>query len=119
LSATNDPGKAELACAWNGFLGVIERYAVSLKRPVLITETGFMSRDGTSMNPGDWSIPSVIDENEQALCYDALLSQIGAFPSVHGILFWAWELGSDGGSVAAGYTPYGKKAETILREYWR
>ncbi len=104
--------------SWNYWLNLLEQFSIYQKKPVLITETGFRSMDGTAQNPGDWSYTGQINLQLQACCYESLLSQVSSFPKINGVFWWQWELGNVGGPLNGDYTPHGKPAEEVIKKYW-
>jgi hypothetical protein len=104
--------------SWNYWLNLLSRFAISKNKPLIITEAGYLSREGAAKNPGSWERMGPPNLQEQADCYEALLSQAGLFKDIHGIFFWQWELGGIGGINNSDYTPNGKPAEDIIKKYW-
>ena len=103
---------------WNYWLNLISQYSAVKGKPVVITEVGYQSRSTAAINPGDFSGKVTKDFNIQKECYNALLSQACKFDSVKGIVFWQWELNSNGRFDTCDYTPRDKPAEDILKKYW-
>jgi hypothetical protein len=103
---------------WNYWLTIISDVASNYNKPVFITEVGYVSREGVTKNPGSWEYSASYNGKVQADCYKALLSQAGRFKKITGIFWWQWELGGVGGEGNIDYTPRGKPAEQVLKEYW-
>ncbi len=55
---------------------------------------------------------------EQADCYQAFIDTWSDEPAVGGILWWEWSYESRG-EKDYGYTPKGKPAERLLRDFFR
>jgi hypothetical protein len=103
---------------WNYWLNLISRVASNYDKPVIITEVGYISADGATRNPGSWETSFAYNGDVQADCYKALLSQAGNFGRITGIFWWQWDLGGVGGPGTIDYTPRGKPAEQVIKEYW-
>jgi hypothetical protein len=86
--------------------------ANQIKKEVIFTEIGYISKKGTCQRPWDWMLETEIDENEQAILYEAAIKF--AFPKLKGMFWWEWQFYSED---PAGYTPRGKKAEGILLKW--
>ena len=91
-------------------------------KPVLLTEVGFKSVQGSSRAPWQWHSGREPrpDQGEQALCYQAILEAFCPRPWFFGMYWWRWY--SDlaiGGSRHTGFTPHGKEAETTLSHWYK
>lgn len=95
LAATSEPTLAELKEAW-------EKYSVRMKnfvrrrggKKLLITEVGYSSADGTAMRPFRWpAATDPVDEEEQALSYEALLSTLKSADWLKGLFIWKFKVG--------------------------
>lgn len=93
-------------------------------RPVLITEIGYRSVAGSDLDPHTWpenDQERPVDFDTQASAYAAVLKAFWNKPHIKGIYFWKvisdgdWR--EDGGQ--RGFSPLGKPAETVLRQYFR
>jgi hypothetical protein len=88
-------------------------------KPIILTEVGYMSVDGTNILPGYWSLDGATDPQEQADAYQSLFE---AFQDQDwwGGVFW-WSLSTDpqqGGAQDRGYSFNNKPAEAVLRRYF-
>jgi hypothetical protein len=122
LTASNDPNLDELKAAWNSWADAIESWRNTNwpSMDVIFTEVGYQSVDGTNQTPW-WTDPagSTIDMQEQADCYEALLSQCRMRNWWRGVFWWNWETNPEAGTPADPYsTPQNKLAELILRNYY-
>jgi hypothetical protein len=122
LTDTNNPTPAELNTAWSSRFDAIETWHSSIwpYMQIIFTEIGYRSVDGTNRTP--WERPSPpynIDIQEQADCYDALLSQCKDRSWWSGVFLWYWEVDPNfGGFDDPYYTPHNKPAETVLANYY-
>lgn len=94
-------------------------------KPILVTETGWRSRDGAAADPGDWATESPRDDAEQVLGYEAFFrawsgNTGGGDPWVRGVMFWNWDPFDPATNPYASpidYTPQGKPAEAVVSDW--
>ncbi|NQV12723.1 MAG: VCBS repeat-containing protein [Parcubacteria group bacterium] len=127
LTDKNDPSLAELEAAWRGHLSEIEtwRNGSRLNKPVIFTEVGYGSYDGSNKTPWSYDFTDkVADWSEQADCYEALITESEKKSWFAGLFFWWWDNPSTddyyrgGENYNLGFTPRGKNAEDVLKEYF-
>ncbi|MBN1583947.1 MAG: hypothetical protein JXA89_24780 [Anaerolineae bacterium] len=120
LTDKADPTLSEIKAAWvgKGYIDTMAGLAARYGRPILITEIGYRSADGTIKTPWDWSeLP--LDLQEQSDAYRAALDVLWKQPWLAGIYWWNWDVNPQkGGLKDKDYTPYGKPAEDVLRAYY-
>ena len=87
-------------------------------KPVLMTEMGYRSIDGTAIQPGSWTSNGVPDPNAQADAYKAFFqvwtAQGGSW--MKGVELWQWDLNNR--YTSTGYSVMGKPAEAIVSQYF-
>jgi hypothetical protein len=89
-------------------------------RKILFTEAGYTSQEGTTTAPNDWMLGTPPSESEQAAAYLALLATFTDQPWWEGVYWWVWNaLPDDGSDHATNYSPRGKAAERVIREWWQ
>jgi hypothetical protein len=107
------PRMDEIEKRWTNIMNEIIEFANQIKKETIFTEIGYISKKGTCQRPWDWTFETEIDEDEQAILYEAAIKF--AFPKLRGMFWWEWEFyGEDQG----GFTPRGKKAQQILSKMW-
>jgi hypothetical protein len=116
------PSVADLKRAWTdlGLVSHLEGLSRRYNRPVLFTEAGYRSIEGTSIEPAAWDKKAAFDEPEQANAYQAAFETFWRLPWFAGT-YW-WNVITDpyqGGPGDTDYTPLGKEAEKVLREYYQ
>ncbi len=121
LTSENDPTLTELKNAWQARANSIESWqnADWPQKQIIFTEVGYGSWDGANQAP--WSGPgsAPVDLNEQAQCYEALLSRCSLRPWWAGVFWWMWETDPNaGGPTDRGHTPHLKPAEQTMMEYF-
>jgi len=88
-------------------------------KPVIFTEIGYRSGNGSSIVPGrHWGQLSV-DLQEQADCYEAAFQVLWNKTWFYGFYWWNWETDPNaGGSADAGYTPQDKMAQDVVTNWY-
>jgi hypothetical protein len=107
-----------LAAAWRTLRARLEEFRGKVGRPLLFTEVGYLSQRGASAWPWNEGATEPVDLADQARCYRAFArAWKGASPSLlAGTYFWNWY--GFGGERSRGYTPRGKPAAAVLREFF-
>jgi hypothetical protein len=90
LSSKTDPTLDELKDAWRPLVASLGSLAARWQKPLILTEVGYRSIDGTSMHPWDWQVEGKVDLQEQADCYRAALESLHGQPWFTGIYWWSW-----------------------------
>jgi hypothetical protein len=87
-------------------------------KPVLMTEMGYRSMDGTAIEPGSWTSNGTADPNAQADAYEAFFqvwsAQSGSW--MKGVELWQWDLNNQ--YTSTGYSVMGKPAEAVVSQYF-
>lgn len=123
LTDKNDPTLAELQSAWAARGAAIEawRNGIDPAKDVVLTEVGYRSWDGANRwpyNGADWGDTNV-DEQEQADCYEALLSQLWEEGWLAGGYWWNWEVDPTPTWEADNWYPLqGKPAQDVVAGYY-
>jgi hypothetical protein len=87
-------------------------------KPVLMTEMGYRSIEGTAISPSTLSTNVTADANAQADAYNAFF-QVWATHGgswLKGVELWQWDLNNQ--SNTTGFSPMGKPAETLVSQYF-
>ena len=110
-----EPTVAQLQAAWQPYLDRMRRVSDGAGRPVLITEIGYTSREGTAQAPateGD----GPVSQQAQADAYAGAFRALGHQDWISGLLIWDW---SAEGRVGPGdYSPQGKQAQAVMRRWF-
>jgi hypothetical protein len=133
LTNSNNPTVQDLVNAWNE-VPTNPYYAASFEhkspvdflhalseqygKPVLMTEMGYRSIDGTAIQPGSWTINGIPDPNAQADAYKAFFQVWSAQGGnwMKGVELWQWDLNNKYNST--GYSVMGKPAEAVVSQYF-
>jgi len=126
LTGSADPSVADLRTAWATRATMIENWRTALdpadQKPVLFTEIGYRSWDGTNQAPASqtgWGDTDV-DEQEQADCYQATYEELWRRkPWLQGMYWWNWEVDPNPVWEADNwFTPQGKPAENVIAQHY-
>jgi hypothetical protein len=120
LSTASTTDVSALQRAWEPIRAAIAEGSARYGLKVLFTEAGYTSQEGTTTRPNDWMLGTPPSESEQAAAYQALLATFSDEPWWEGVYWWVWNaLPDDGSDHATNYSPRGKAAEQVLRDWWR
>ncbi len=110
------PTPGELTAAWTQIARSLSALSHKWHKPILLTEIGYMSRNGTNHTPWyvDISAPVPQGAIEQRDCYEAALSVMEKYPWWKGALWWDFRY-DDG----TGFIPWGKLAAPVLAAHWQ
>jgi len=110
----------DLNSSWGNYNNqVITPLAQKWGRPVLFTEIGYRSLEGSHRDPWDWGRTGEPDEAEQARAYEALFSYWASQPIFAGVHLWEWESDPQaGGPNNTKYTPQNKQAEGVMKTWF-
>ncbi len=121
LTGERHPTRAELAAGWrrnrygHDMVAAFRNLHRAYGKPVLFTEIGYRSGDGTNRAPWDWQSAMSADPEEQADCYAAMYEVWnGESEWMKGPFWWAWDVDPPAAGDT-GYSPRGKPAEQVLR----
>ena len=119
LTDKNDPTPGELKAAWEPYVAMLASLASTWNKPILVTEIGYTSQDGTNRYPARQQTESALDLQEQADAYQAAFESLYTQPWFAGIFWWVWTTDPfAGGPCDAGHTPREKPAENVLRTWY-
>ena len=119
LSTAPTTDASALQQAWEPIRAEMAAGSARYNRKILFTEAGYTSQEGTTTRPNDWMLGTPPSESEQAAAYRALLAAFSDEPWWEGVYWWVWNALPDNGSDhATNYSPRGKAAEGVIREWW-
>ncbi len=133
LTSSNTPTVQDLVHAWTevpinpyyatafGYQSPVDfLHALSEQngKPVLMTEVGYRSIDGTAIAPGSWATSGTPDSVAQADAYNAFFQVWAAHGGswLKGVELWQWDLGNQ--YSPTGYSVMGKPAEAVVAQYF-
>jgi hypothetical protein len=106
-----------LKASWRKVQGELLPFARTIGRPVVFTEIGYTSQVGAATHPWDYTRPDPVDLEEQHRCYRAFYEVWRGQAYLGGVFWWNWF--GEGGAKDIYYTPKGKPAERVVREWFR
>lgn len=119
LSARTEPTVADLLGGWGPFLAKLESLSKRWGKPLVLTEIGYRSIQGGTINPWDWQRQGPVDLAVQETAYEAAFQAISGKSWLEGVFWWQWMPDPDhGGPADTGYSPRGKPAEAVLRSWF-
>jgi Ca2+-binding RTX toxin-like protein len=133
LTSSTTPTVQDLIHAWNevpfnpyyaaafGYKSPVDfLHSLSLQydKPVLMTEVGYRSIDGTAISPGSWTTSPTANESAQADAYNAFFQVWTAKGGswFKGVELWQWDLNNQYNST--GYSVMEKSAEALVSEHF-
>ncbi len=123
LSNKNDPTINEVQSTWQNIANYLDEFHETVKKPVIFTEIGYLSTDGTNTAPSNYRLQNeggrLIDLQEQADCYEAAFQALWNKSWFYGMYWWYWQTSPDaGGSDNSDYTPQNKPAQGVLAHWY-
>ena len=120
LADKKNPSVDEIVARWQPIFKEVEEWRRQMNKPLVLTEVGWCSQEGAATAPWNYyqnqkATPE--GHEEQRRLYEAFLRVWDEKPGIEGIYWWEWTPGS-GGPSDFGYTPKGKPAEKLLREWF-
>lgn len=128
LTTELDPTVDEMVAAWHSVsandywaavmdhqspVDFFHSLSVEHDKPVLFTEVGYRSLDGTNIRPGGWNVTSAQDVQEQHDAFDAFFKVWSGEGSwFRGANIWEWD--PDNTYSTTGYSPMDKPAEELI-----
>jgi len=110
------PTVQKLTSSWLGHRHKLEDLARKNKKPLILTEVGYLSQDGTNAWPWKEGAKETVDLEEQAMCFTALRNAWRGSDVLKGLFIWNWF--GWGGKSSGEYTPRGKPAQEVIRKWF-
>jgi hypothetical protein len=115
----NDPTLKELKNAWNNQANEIETWLSTVNKPVIFTEIGYRSGDGTNTAPSNYWTDMPVDLQEQRDCYEAAFQTLWNRSWFYGFYWWTWIHDSTkGGPNDSSHTPQNKPAQDTVTQWY-
>ncbi len=113
-----DPTFEELKNVWTNYADEIEAWLSTVNKPVIFTEIGYRSGDGTNIAPSNYWSDMPVDLQEQRDCYEAAFQALWNRSWFYGFYWWTWISNPrEGGPDDSNHTPQGKPAQDVIT-YW-
>lgn len=127
LATVNNPSVPDIVSAWTfinqggpqNWFGDIKELRDRFNKPVIFTEIGALSCDGTAKKPWEYPCSAGLDLQEQADVYEGAMRFWKDVSWMQGYLFWRWDPNPNAGGTSNGdFMPQGKPAENVMKQFW-
>ena len=119
LTNINNPTVQQLLDAWKPWVADIEDWQLHIGKPVLFTEMGYSSYDGTNRRPPTMWNGEPLDFQEQVDTYEAAFRTFFDKVWLHGIYWWYWAVDPDAGGMSDGtWLVQDKPAEQTIATWY-
>jgi hypothetical protein len=117
LGKNSEATVADIDKRWTEIQSSILGFAHKVEKPVVMLEVGWCSMENAVTEPWDYTQETVpLDLNVQKKLYEAYFESWYGKPGFGGFMIWAWTPNASG-PEDRGYTPEGKPAEQVLRQW--
>lgn len=107
----------EIVKRWRDIQTDLLAFQKQVGKPLLFLEVGWCSLANAAHEPWDYTKTSeAVDVDLQRRLYEGYFQAWYGNPALGGFMVWEWTPG-DGGNDDRGYTPEGKPAEKVLRDW--
>jgi hypothetical protein len=105
--------------SWRTIIPRIESWQRKIDRPVILTEIGYSSYNGTTMHPWKAVTDEGLDLDEQVIAYQAAFQSFFGKPWLRGMFWHYWGTrSSSGGMNDRGVVPQNKPAEQVVQHWY-
>lgn len=111
------PSLDRLVEGWREWWVRLMRFSHRAQRPLVLTELGYLSQDGTNAWPWKEGADEALDLEEQRLCFEAFGRVWAGERRLSGAWIWNWF--GWGGPTSKEYTPRGKPAAAEVARVFR
>jgi hypothetical protein len=116
LTDESNPSRTALRAKWNNIVHDLAVFSSDVGRPILLTEIGYRSIDGSNREPWNYEMTGLVDLDEQSDCYEAALSALRDQAWLQGLCWWNRTVGIE--EMDTDYGIESKPAEAVLRIYY-
>jgi hypothetical protein len=109
------PTVPQVQAAWAPWIARMHALSRRTGKPVLLTEIGYTSREGTAQAPATEGTGR-ISQAAQAQAYEGAFRALGQLSWLDGMLIWDWS--ADGREGPGDYSPQGKQAQSVLTRWF-
>ncbi|MGA2229901.1 MAG: hypothetical protein ABSH22_03155 [Tepidisphaeraceae bacterium] len=109
---------AEIDKRWQDIQKDLFAWQANTKKPILLLEAGWCSLANASYEPWDYTrVDLALDLDLQKRLYQGFFESWWGKPQCAGFMLWEWTPASPGGPDDKGYTPRGKPAADVMKEW--
>ena len=116
LGENKDVSVDEIVRRWTNIQRDLFTFVHKMHRPLYFTEVGWCSLDNAAHEPWDYTKFVAVDLDLQKKLYEGFFRAWENKPELGGFSVWQYTIGQ-GGPQDRGYTPVGKPAEQVLRQW--
>jgi len=92
INSRSEINVKNIASLWRSHVkGLIDTFAIQVKKPVFLSEIGYRNSADALYNPWEKITTFPSSPELQAAASDAALANILTDPYIHGVYFWAWD----------------------------
>lgn len=119
LSKNQQPPRDELDRHFKEVLSMIEASCRKFDKPMIFTEIGFRSVEGTWTQPHEADLGRPFSEECQNICYDVVMENLKGKTFCEGLLWWKWSCNLyNRERENTGFTPHNKLAEKTVKKWF-
>ena len=119
LTDNKNPQLSDLDKGWQPHLKTLETLAQKVQKPILFTEFGYRSVEGTAVRPWESYEAAPTNLQQQADAYEALFKNLWQKEWFAGGFAWKWFLHTETRRREPDpYTPQGKPAEAVMKKWY-
>ncbi len=120
LSNSNNPSVEQLQNSWQLIIPPLKQLSATSKKPILFTEFGYRSIEGTTIKPWESYTDAAINMKEQQIALEALFKSNWKETWFEGGFLWKWfhRHETRGGVENGGYTTQNKPASLVVKKYY-
>ena len=119
LATVDRPSKEQIAAAWKPVAAKLEALAKRTGKPIVFTEVGFKSHEGSLKEPWRWETDGAVDLDLQRDAYTAMFETFWRRRWFDGCFVWKWHPSPRSpGRADRDFTPQGKPALAVIKAYY-
>lgn len=120
LTEAKKPSVEELKKAWEPWVRELQRWQKEINKPVLFTEVGYKSCEGSADSPWEHVPGAPFDAEVQANCYQALLETFFSKEWFWGVYWWYWSTSVNARiAKTRGFNLQGKPAQEVVTRWYK
>jgi hypothetical protein len=116
LGEDNKVTVPQIEANWVKYKDKLLDFQKDIKKPIFFTEVGWCSQSNAAKEPWDYTRQQPLDLDLQSRLWEGFFKTWHGVPQFGGFMVWEWPPG-DGGPTDTFYTPEGKPAEKIIRQW--
>ena len=117
LGKDNDVTVEQIKENWKKWHDEVCSFVAKKNKPLMFMEAGWCSMSNAASEPWDYTTGDPVDLELQKRLYQGFFETWYGEPLLGGFSIWEWSPGDGKGDNERGYTPEGKPAEKVLREW--